>query len=50
MYAAVAIPYPAGYTELSREEELEARIQLCEKAIKTTAIEVKEQTIFGKDV
>jgi betaine reductase len=50
IYAAVAIPHPAGYPKLSREEEFEARVRLCQKAIGTTAIEVTEQTIFGKDI
>ena len=50
IYAAVAIPHPAGYPNLSKEDEFEARVQLCEKAIKTTAVPVTEQTIFGKDM
>lgn len=50
IYAAVAIPHPVGFPELSRDEEFKARVDLCQKAIETTTIGVTEPTIFGRGV
>lgn len=46
IYPAVSIPHPAGYPNLSREEEKEARLKLVRRALETTAAEIKEQTVF----
>ncbi len=43
---AVAIPYPLGNPNLTKEEEFRLRYNLVEKALEALSTEVTEQTIF----
>ena len=42
----VAIPYPLGNPDLSRDEERELRLNLVKKALHALQVEVEEQTVF----
>ena len=42
----VAIPYPLGNPDLSRDEERELRLNLVKKALRALQVEVEEQTVF----
>ncbi len=42
----VAIPYPLGNPELTKEQEKAVRRKLVEKALKALATEVDKQTVF----
>ena len=42
----VAIPYPLGDPERTREEEREIRRKLIDKALEALSTNVKEQTVF----
>ena len=48
IYAAVAIPHPAGYPNLEPKDEFESRVDLVQKALECVTKEVNEQTIYGK--
>ena len=43
---AVAIPYPLGNPELSRDEERELRLNLVKKALRALQTEIEKQTVF----
>ena len=42
----VAIPYPLGNPDLSRDEERELRLNLVKKALRALQTKVEEQTVF----
>ncbi|EHM09788.1 selenoprotein B, glycine/betaine/sarcosine/D-proline reductase family [Thermanaerovibrio velox DSM 12556] len=44
---AVAIPHPLGDPNRTREEELDIRRRLVEKALKALQTEVSDQTVFA---
>ncbi len=43
---AIAIPYPVGNPNLSREEEIELRKTILRKALKAISTDIEEQTVF----
>ena len=43
---AVAIPYPLGNPELSKDEERDLRLNLVKKALRALQTKVEEQTVF----
>lgn len=43
---AVAIPYPLGNPQLTREEEFKIRKSIVVKALKSLETEVSNQTVF----
>ena len=43
---AVAIPYPLGNPELSKDEERNLRLNLVKKALRALQTKVEEQTVF----
>lgn len=42
----IAIPYPLGNPELTKDEELKLRINLIKRALCSLQTSVKEQTVF----
>ena len=43
---AVAIPYPTGNPGLSKDEEFKLRKGIVQKALKSLATDISEQTVF----
>lgn len=44
----IAIPYPLGNPELSRDEEFSLRLNLIKRALCALQTSVKEQTVFSE--
>lgn len=49
IYAAIAIPHPAGFPDLTPEEEFDARVDIVQKALEAATVDVEDQTVFGKN-